>query len=89
MKKLLILLTLLLLPAFSLAEELNVTWKAGGSRVIDSALLTDGSDETVYRFAIWCSYKFNTSLIKKEVSFFIPMYTTSSIVLISISSGSV
>ena len=52
MKKLLILLTLLLLlPAFSLAEELNVTWKAGGSRVIDSALLTDGSDETVYRFA--------------------------------------
>ena len=51
MKKLLLILSiLLLLPAVSLADELEVTWKAGGSKKIDSALLTDGSDETVYRF---------------------------------------
>lgn len=52
MKKLLMLLTVLLvlLPAASLADELDVTWKAGGSKKIDAALLSDGSDETVYRF---------------------------------------
>lgn len=53
MKKLLMLLTvlLLLLPAASLADEVEATWKAGGSKKIDPALLMDGSDETVYRFA--------------------------------------
>jgi len=53
MKKLLMLLTvlLLLLPAASLADEVAAEWKAGGSKKIDPALLTDGSDETVYRFA--------------------------------------
>lgn len=52
MKKFLTLLTvlLLLLPAAALADEISVTWKAGDSKKIDSALLTDGSDETVYRF---------------------------------------
>ncbi|MGN0795081.1 MAG: phosphodiester glycosidase family protein [Aristaeellaceae bacterium] len=52
MKKLLTLLTvlLLLLPAAALADEIAVTWKAGDSKKIDPALLTDGSDETVYRF---------------------------------------
>lgn len=52
MKKLLTLLTLLLLvlPAAAMADEVDVTWKAGGSKKIDAALLTDGSDETVYRF---------------------------------------
>ena len=55
MKKLLMLLCvllviLLLLPAVSMADELEVTWKAGGSKKIDPAILMDGSDETVYRF---------------------------------------
>ena len=53
MKKLLMLLSalLLLLPAAAMADEIGVTWKAGGSKKVDAALLTDGSDETVYRFA--------------------------------------
>ncbi len=52
MKKLLMILSvlLLLLPAAAMAGELEVTWKASGSKKIDAALLTDGSDETVYRF---------------------------------------
>ncbi|MBQ2951955.1 MAG: phosphodiester glycosidase family protein [Clostridia bacterium] len=52
MKKLLLILSmLLLLPVVSLADELEVTWKAGGSKKIDPAVLMDGSDETLYRFA--------------------------------------
>ncbi len=51
MKRLLMLLcVLLLLPAAALADELDVTCKAG-SRRIDASILTDGSDETAYRFA--------------------------------------
>ena len=52
MKRLLIFLMamLLLLPVAALADELEVTWKAGGSTKVDPALLSDGSDETVYRF---------------------------------------
>ena len=52
MKKLLLILSilLLLLPVASLADEVSVTWKAGGSKKVDAALLTDGSDETLYRF---------------------------------------
>ncbi|MBE5796250.1 MAG: phosphodiester glycosidase family protein [Clostridiales bacterium] len=52
MKRILIFvcLLLLLLPAAVLADELEVTWKAGGSKKIDAAVLTDGSDETVHRF---------------------------------------
>ena len=52
MKKFLMLLCvlLLLLPAASLADEVEATWKAGGSKKIDPAILCDGSDETVYRF---------------------------------------
>lgn len=53
MKKFLLLLLtlLLLLPALALADEIDVTWKAGGSKKVDSAILTDGSDDTVYKFA--------------------------------------
>lgn len=53
MKKFLMLLSVLLvlLPAAAMAEEVAVTWKAGGSKKIDAALLTDASDATVYRFA--------------------------------------
>ena len=53
MKKLLMLLMLLavLLPAAALADEVEVTWKAGDSKKIEAGVLTDGSDETVYSFA--------------------------------------
>lgn len=51
MKKILamLLLTMLLLPAAALADEVFPTWKAGSVKV-DSAILTDGSDETVRSF---------------------------------------
>ena len=45
LKKLLILLAALLLPAAALAEEIAVQWKAGSVKV-DAAILCDGSDET-------------------------------------------
>lgn len=53
MKKLLMLLMLLLLllPAAALADEVEVTWKAGDSKKIEAGILKDGSDETVYNFA--------------------------------------
>ena len=50
MKKLLMLLTmLLLLPAAALADEVDLQWKKGSTKV-DMPLLTDGSDETAYKF---------------------------------------
>jgi len=42
---------LLLLPAAALADEVEAQWKAGGSKKIDPAVLTDGSDETLYKFS--------------------------------------
>lgn len=48
MKKFLaaLLLTLLLLPAMALADEVFPAWKINDSKKVDSAVLTDGSDET-------------------------------------------
>lgn len=51
MKKLLVLLLLLLLPVAALADEVFPTWKASGSKKVDSAILTDESDDTKYSFA--------------------------------------
>ena len=53
MKKMLsaLLLTLLLLPAAALADEVFPLWKINDSSKVDSAILTDGSDETVCKIA--------------------------------------
>lgn len=58
----LLLILLLLLPVSALAEEVFPAWKAGDSKKVDSAILTDGSDETVCRIAAAKSANLTCSL---------------------------
>ena len=53
MKKLLVLLLLLLLPVAALADEVFPDWKASGSKKVDSAILTDESDDIIDDAALY------------------------------------
>lgn len=67
MKRFLLLLTLCLaLPLCTLAEEVFPGWKAGGSKAVDSALLTDGSDETHHAFSSAKAFNLTAALPEGE-----------------------